>query len=261
MPAAKKKTASSNFDFGAVPVVVVASSPSKSKLPSFPMALVEDYDTMRKFEAVAKAGRLAIEAELKASGSLKYVELGVAQGQKPDNFVATEGADSKATFVFARRSSASPLTEDQVALFTVQFGEEWVEKNIETNETPETISFNPTYMDDPIWREKFQEAIRTIPNLPADAFVRTAGSSVRTVTDDTINAVFASRDPEIAERFLPLVTRLGIKVAKSVTIDLPGLLAKVGRILDLPNLKEAMASAANDPDSVLTESQDKRKRK
>jgi hypothetical protein len=254
MPAAKAKAKPSGFSLGSVPIVEAPGKPSASKLNSHEMALIDDYKTIREFEAVAKAGRLLIEDELKAAGSLMMVDFGVSQGKRPDNFIGTEGT-SGATFVFSKRSTRSVLNEEEIALFA--------EHNIPVDviEAPDTFSIPAKYIDDPEWRAKIEKAINTIADCPVDIIVQTKGTKTTTVSEASVDAIFAVRNPDIAAKFLPLVTMLGIKMAKSTVVtDINTLLTKAGRILGLPKLRDLMTTAINDPDAVLADDYGKPKK-
>lgn len=254
MPAKKAKAAepASSFSWGDAPVIVAAATSKKGGNPSRDMANIADYVTVRQFEAVATTARLEIERDLKAAGQVLFIADGVSQGKRPDNFVGTEG-DSKANFVYRRRDSRSHVTIDQLELFTAAFGDEWVAKNIEQVVTPTIFSINPKYMADPAWRERLQTALNTIPDLPSDIIEQTPGTTTRLVSDATFDGIFTDRDPERARQFLPLVSSIGLKVTTGTTVNLPALFAKVTTIMNKASMAEALAAAANDPDSALTD--------
>jgi hypothetical protein len=254
MPAAAKK----KFSMDAAPVIAPPPKAAGKNDPvSYEMPGTADLVTMRRFEAIAKSGRMLLEEDLKASGRLKHVELGCKIGKRPENWIGTEGV-SKANFVFSKRSTRSVVTPEQIVLFTEQFGAEWVAKNLDTVTPPPTYAIPEKYINNPVWRARIEDAISKIKlspgeELPKDIIVKLQDDTTVTVSDATVDAIFEDRDPEVAELFLPLVTTLGLKVAKAENIDMAALLTNAGRILNLPNLKEKLTQAAIDPETVMSE--------
>lgn len=244
---AKKPAASApGIDFFATAPAAPAAKVSKSSLKSLPLAGIQNYAILRKVEAMIKATRMLLEASVKDTASAMYVDLGIAAGGKPENFIATEEADT-ATVVFSKRSTRSVLTAEEQVLLTE------MKIPFDTDDVPDTFSIPEAYVSDPVWRAKIVAALNTIPDCPKDILVRTPGFSKMTVSEASVAAIFKKNDKDTVSQLLPVVTTVGLKAKSNMGADLLTLLAKAGQILGLPQMAEVMTKAANDPDSVLSE--------
>lgn len=230
--------------FGSAPVAPVVVRASGSGLKHIPLAGVQNYAILRKVEAMIKASRMLLEANIKDAASTMCVDFGIALKKKPDNFVGTENDDT-ATCVFAKRSSASVLTAEEQALLTEY------KVPFTTDTTPDTFSIPDKYVADPVWRAKIVAALNTIPDCPTDILERTPGFDKVTINEKTIDAIFQHNDKDTVSQLLPVVTSLRVRTKSNMTADILTLLAKAGQVLGLPQMAEVMTAAANDPDSVL----------
>jgi hypothetical protein len=223
----------SNFSFDNVPSAPIVTKKSK-KMPSFDLPGVVDFRLLRKFIALGTAALASKEEAIKEAATTRLIALGVKSGKRPANFQGSEGSD-EVTVIFSRRSYASALTDEEVEVLTEH------DIPLETSTVPASFVFNSEYLDDPIWRKKITLALK---GFPSDIILKTPASTRTVVSDDTIDAIFARRDPDLAEQLLPLVTTFSIRSKPNPNTDIVGLLTRVGAILGLPRLKVVLSKAA-----------------
>ena len=134
-----------------------------------------------------------------------FIASGSASGLKPENFDGSEGVAS-ASCELRKRSTASVLSaEDKTLLEDYKIPVE------ETKSEIETFIFNPAYLNDAALMKKVEAALNKIKDIPEDFIMKQEGVTTYTVSDATVDAVFALKDKAKLERLAPIVTTLAIK--------------------------------------------------
>jgi len=158
-------------------------------------------NAMDTLEALAKT----VEQDVKGQMLTLFVAAGSSSGLKPENFEGTEGA-ATASCELRKRSVKSALSPEDKALL--------VDYNIPVEETKsevETFIFNPAYINNQAMMAKIEKALNKVAGLPEDLIMKQVGTTTYTVSDETVDAVFAIKDKEKLEKLVPIVTTLAIK--------------------------------------------------
>jgi hypothetical protein len=134
-----------------------------------------------------------------------FLAAGSASGLKPENFEGSEGVAS-ASCELRKRSVKSALSpEDKALLEDYNIPVEKSESEIAT------LIFNPTYLGDAVLMAKVEAALNKVKGIPEDFILKQEGTTTYTVSDATVDAVFALKDEEKLKKLVPLVTTLAIK--------------------------------------------------
>ncbi len=147
--------------------------------------------------------REAEEASLKGLMADRFIEVGCKAKKRPANFNGVEGS-ATGSCQLKVRSTASVLSEDDQALLTeheIKFG-----TNVKTQEA---FLINPAYTNNMALLAKVEEALEGV-DLPEDFLMKQEEVSVCVATEESIEAIF-TKDKEIAEILLPVVTTLAIR--------------------------------------------------
>ncbi len=179
-------------------------------------------------QVAEKVRELLITAEIdtKWRATQHFIADGCAKGQKPESFIGVE--DIASGIVAMRvRSVNSPLTADEIAALDAE-GIPY-EKAVEQEET---YAINPRYLGDKKLLAKMDAALRRIPGLPEDVFVKQPGKVRCVVDQEALENVFKLPP----ERALPLA-RLMSSIAITPTVDeraFPIYLKRVQKMLAPP---------------------------
>jgi len=134
-----------------------------------------------------------------------FIETGSESGTKPANFEGTE-AQASASCELRKRSSKSALsTEDKALLASYNIPVDEAKSDIET------YIFNPKYLGDTELMKKVEAALNKVKDIPEDFIMKQEAVTTYTVSDATVDAVFALKDKAKLEKLAPIVTTLAIK--------------------------------------------------
>ncbi len=167
-----------------------------------------------------KAVEATLQADVKSLMRTEFTAEGNRTKKRPDSYRGVDG-DSKATLMLSKRSTASPLTDEEVEAFTadkVPF-----EKVVAVEER---FIVNPKYFADQELLEKASKAL-TKAGIAEDFVMLQAEQSKYIVSEDTVDFVFANG---LIEKYLGMTTTLGIKPNTSVT-DIKKSLDSVKKLL------------------------------
>jgi hypothetical protein len=145
------------------------------------------------------------EDEVKTQMLAQFITAGSASGLKPESFEGTED-QATASCEIRKRSIRSVLSSTDRAILA----DHKIPVEETTSET-ETLIFNPAYLNDAKLMAKIEAALNKIPGLPDDIIMKQEGVTTFTVSDATVNAVFATKDKAKLELLIPIVTTLAVK--------------------------------------------------
>jgi hypothetical protein len=218
---------------------------SSSKLKTVKMEGVADIATIHTMQAMLEGAISNLKMLAKERAINYFLDIGCKIEERPDNFTGEEDGHS-VTMMLNKRSTSSVLSDDEVTLLT-EHGIPISNKVIKE----ETYVFNPVYLSDKALMKRIENALAGVEGLPEDIIQFQQGISKKVVNEDTVNAIF-KKPRDVAEKLLPVVTTFGFKPKANVSIDnLSGLLARIGRILDMPTLRSIMMSAISNPSAIL----------
>jgi hypothetical protein len=174
-------------------VALAPQSPAKGK-PSKPVDLIEGWEELCALDAVSKAlaGLVAIKKTTIEEGPVTdlLVTRGLAAGRKPESLNPVEG-DGKGSAYIAKRSTRSPLSEEELGLLSETVGEAAVGSYVETVEDrPALLAVNPAYANDEALLRKIDKALAGIKGIPEDFIVQTEAVSKTVVSDAAVNEMF-----------------------------------------------------------------------
>jgi hypothetical protein len=169
--------------------------------------------TLKTIEAtLTEKVKLLAKSEFTAQAALHKV--------RPDSFRGIDKT-SKATYYISKRSTASPLTEEEQAALKaaeIPFATEVL--------IPGRYVVNPEVMDDQDLLEKVSKALSKIPG--GEKFITwQAEQSAAVVSEETVDKVF---ELGLASKFMGMVTTIGVKPSTDVT-DLKKSLDSVKELL------------------------------
>lgn len=183
----------------------------KKSASSKPAKAVVEMDGLEEYAALCAAiealeGQKAVfEANIKSEMSDIFVAKGIATGEKPASFDATDGV-ATGNMQLKVRNSRSKLTEAEQQLLR----EAGIPFTLNTT-IDETFIINPEYAGDMKLLAKVEEALKKVKDLPEDFIQKQEGESCYVATNESINAVFKTGNVEKASKLLPLVSCLAIK--------------------------------------------------
>ena len=162
------------------------------------------YAALKAVETNVK-GQLAIaEASIKGQMGAHFVAEGATSGRRPVNYAGIDQG-STGSLQLRARSSASALSVDECELLTdngIPYGE--------AIDRDETFIVNPEYAGNMEMLTKVSEALESL-GLPADFFQKQEKVSKNIATDESMAAVFATKNADKISALLPLVTTMAIR--------------------------------------------------
>ena len=184
-------------------VAAPAKKGRKAEAETVTLAGMERFAALDAAIKTLTALREAEEASLKGLMADRFIEVGCKAKKRPANFNGVEGS-ATGSCQLKVRSTASVLSEDDQALLTeheIKFG-----TNVKTQEA---FLINPAYTNNMALLAKVEEALEGV-DLPEDFLMKQEEVSVCVATEESIEAIF-TKDKEIAEILLPVVTTLAIR--------------------------------------------------
>lgn len=149
--------------------------------------------------------------EVQVKTTIRALFLENCHGKRPENFRGSEGRAS-ASCELRKRSSASPLTDEEAALLDAHK----IPYDV-VSDTVETFVINPEHLE---WLSKnsakVEKALAGIKDLPVDLFMKQEAHPKRVVTDETVMAAFKCKD---VDAVLDTVTTLAIKPRLEAEFD------------------------------------------
>jgi len=186
----------------------VVSKPAKKEKPT---KAEHELKGLLRFAAIKNAIdtlstlKDTFEQDVKSQMLKHFVNAGTESGLKPANFEGLDGS-ATASCELRKRSVKSALSlEDKTLLDDYKIP---VEK---TTSEIETLIINPIYLADVTLMKKVEAALNKVKDIPEDFILKQEGVTTYTVSDATVDAVFALKDKEKLERLAPIVTTLAIK--------------------------------------------------
>jgi hypothetical protein len=192
------------------------ASPAKGKIAAKPVDTLPGLAEVAALDACLKAVKGLLDmkkAALKEVAQEQLVANGLERHARPDvvHFVEGEFANGKATV--SRRSTASPLSADELEVLAEMFDAERDEDgNIvsvpgfaETVEKhPAMLAVNPIYANDEALLKRIDAALKNVKNVPEDFIVQVAADSKVVVSESATDEVF-KLSPEKAAMVFPMV--------------------------------------------------------
>ena len=145
------------------------------------------------------------DGEVKETMTGLFIDAGVAKKARPANFKGVED-NCSASCEMRARASTSPLSEDEIALFTA--------KGLpmeEVVDTVETYIINPDYLADPKIMASIEAALKKVKGIPDDLFLKQEGKSKTILAEGALDVLFAQHDEDTIADLLPMTTSLAIK--------------------------------------------------
>jgi hypothetical protein len=202
-------------------VALTPQSPAKGK-PSKPVDLIEGWEELCALDAVSKAlaGLVVVKKEQIEAGPVTdlLVTRGLATGRKPESLSPVEG-DGKGSAYIAKRSTRSPLSEEELELLTETVGEEAVPTYVQTVEDqPALLAVNPAYAGDEALLRKIDKALAGIKGIPEDFIVQTEAKQKTVVSDEAVNAMF-KLSPEKLEAIFSLLAGISLRPVYAASLE------------------------------------------
>lgn len=187
------------------------------------MTGLKDYAEIDALVKALTALQKTMGGELKEFAADEFMEMTANIGHRPDNFKGVEGIAS-ASMELRKRSSASPLTEEEINLLVA--AGLTVEKKVSVNKL---FGINPKFAEDQVLLARVEKALTGI--VPEDFIVVQDERFTSTVSDETIDQAF--RVKNMPRKLFDTVSTLAIKAKLTVT-DLPVILESVKKLFAVP---------------------------
>lgn len=194
--------------------------PSKPSKKTAENVQIDGLKDLAEVDALIKslgAIREQLDQDVKAAGFDHFYD--VANGRRPDNFKGIDG-DATASIELRKRSTASGLTEDEIALL--------VKHNLPYEKavaTPRMFGINPKYAENEELLGKVETALKSI--VPEDFIVLQEEKSKQVVVDDTLEQAFKISAPR---EVIETITVMAVK-PKLTNFDLNVAIENVKKLL------------------------------
>ena len=228
--------------FDAAPTTITVKV-SKSKSESRPVHAVNglsELAAINSLMATLEGLKEGFEAQVKAEGLDIFTTLALKAGIKPETFNLVDDM-STGQFQMRKRSTASPLTEAEVAICKA-----YSIPTVENVKVQERFVFNPEVLQDQVAMEKISKALGRIPELKGMTIVQKQEEQKTTViADGGIEASCALKDKAqmVAALAVSGVQALKTKFDSEEMKDAFEVLAKAGIKL-VPDAPKAKAKAS-----------------
>ncbi len=189
-----------NLFGNAQPVVAKKVAGKKATKDEVQLVGLEQLTQIDALIKALSAAKLTLEADVKSAAFDHFFNEAQATAKRPDNFRGVEG-DATASIEMRKRSTASALSDDEVALF--ESYDLVVEKSISVQKL---FGINPAYAADDKLLSKVSEAISKF--VPADFIVVQEEKSKNIVDEATIEKAFSIKAPR---EIIEAVTVMAIK--------------------------------------------------
>ena len=200
--------------FDMAPVVEVKAPESKDK-KSREVNLGTSLDYLAAINALTESlmsVKTVYEQEIKTQMLEDFVDTSMAKERRADNFTG-KGPNSQANCQMKKRSSASKLSEEEVAL--LKSNGISVDTAIVSEEIPEHFYFNPEILSNPEIAAIISEKLSEIPELEGkQVIIKQAKRDKVTkeiVSDNSFDEIARLKDRELVKQLLSIVSSLAIK--------------------------------------------------
>ena len=188
--------------------VAVAKKGSNSK----PVETIDGVADVCALEATIKAieGVLAIKKNtLKEQAEARLIELGLVRRGKPDSLNLVEGVHAKANVAMRKRSTRSPVSEEELELLTSLVGDtsDLVETVVES---PERLAVNDKYARDEALLKQVDKLVSKDKSIPAD-FIEIIPAVSRTVVSEGAGDAMFKLPAEVAEQIYGILAVTAIR--------------------------------------------------
>ena len=190
--------------------------------PSKPTDVIVGWEELAALDAAAKA--LASLVEFKKgvleNGPVKDLlfERGLATGRKPESLSPVEG-DGKGSAYIAKRSTRSPLSEDELETLEATVGAAEMPTYVETVEDrPALLAVNPEYAGDAALLRKIDKALAGIKGIPEDFIVETEAVEKTVVSEEAVNAMF-KLDAEKLDAVFALLAGISMRPVYGASLE------------------------------------------
>jgi hypothetical protein len=187
--------------------VVAAKAPKKEKAtkPHHELTGLLKFAAIKNAIESLETLKTTFEQQVKGQMLKHFINSGAETGTKPANFEGSDGL-ATASCELRKRSVKSILSlEDKTLLTDYNIPVEEVKSDIET------YIINPAYLADTKLMSKVEAALNKIVGMPIDFIMKQEAVTTYTVSDATVDAVFALKDKAKLEKLAPIVTTLAIK--------------------------------------------------
>jgi len=180
--------------FSNAKTMALAPAPAAKGKPTKAVDPIVGWEELCALEAVSKAleGLVAIKKEAIKAGPVTdlLVTRGLALGRKPESLSPVEG-DGKGSAYLAKRSTRSPLSEEELEFLSETVGAAALPAYVETvEEAPALLAVNPAYAGDEALLRKIDKALSGVKGIPEDFIVQTEAKAKTVVAEAAVNEMF-----------------------------------------------------------------------
>lgn len=200
--------------------------PTKQPRPKTPTPTIEldglgDYAAIVAVERALKSLKERARRRLDDSVSAQFTADGIRTQKCPKNFRGRDG-DSRASCELRRRSTASALNDEEVALL-----DEYRLPHEELAGHVETFVINPLYASDAKLLGRVSRALSNVRGLPSDFIMAQQGSKKTVVSEESFDRVFTLGESAV-RALMRVVFVVGVK--PTATPEIESALSRVGQI-------------------------------
>ncbi len=189
---------------------------------------VDGLSKLAVVDAVVKAFtalQSTLDESVKDEMANTFIGIATQTKKRPENFRGIDGAAVSASCEMRKRSSASPLSEDEVTMLK-QFGVPIEEITVRED----AYVINPVYFSDSEMLEKVSKALEKVKGLPEDFILRQEKVTKKVVSDATIDVVF---EKGLGRSLMNMVTTLAVKPVFKGSLK-----EALDKVLDMAGLAE-----------------------
>lgn len=186
----------------------VGKSSTKAKDNQRPRDHVDGLEDYGNLVAMGKTLKTMIETQASicnAQAAEHFVNEALLYGKVGKSYRGTDG-DVTASMELRKRSSASGLNEEEIAVC-----EKYKVKLEVVEDRPETYIFNPVYVNDEKLLQRIAKALEKVPGMPADLIQKQESTKKTIITEEAMDAVFATKDEDTIRAMMPIVATQAIK--------------------------------------------------
>jgi hypothetical protein len=232
-------------------VASVAPAATKGKVAAKAVEPLFGLEDVAALDACAKAIKGLLDmrkSELKVSATENLIEKGLVRHSRPDTVHVSEGAFASGRMTVVKRSTASPLSQDELEVLAELLPCERDEDNnitaipgfAETLESvPAMLAVNPAYAHDEELLKRIDKALSGVKGIPED-FIVSVASRAKVVVSETATDMVFSLPAKKAEQVFSIVANVTLgtvfnDVAKAwdivKTLLVPDVKKELGKML------------------------------
>jgi hypothetical protein len=208
--------------FASAKKVALAPKTTAKGKPTKPVDLIEGWEELCALDVVSKAlaGLVTVKKLSLEEGPITdlLVTRGLATGRKPESLSPVEG-EGKGSAYIAKRSTKSPLSEEEIELLTETVGEEALPSYVEmVEDRPALLAVNPEYASDEALLRKIDRALKSVKDIPEDFIIETEAVSKTVVADGAVNEMF-KLSPEKLEAVFALLAGISLRPVYGASLE------------------------------------------